>query len=140
MDRKTWVAAVEKWYNHALGYYVVRGKVGGFVDAAGKRAWRSPLRTHLKKHLGKDYPRKVKVILKTLKSAFRMKPLTRKEYANSVLISKQRIRAKIRSPSGYDAVLATWLFDDHNWLFLCSKKSGVHGEFFREPTDSDRKD
>jgi hypothetical protein len=140
MSRNSWLSAVERWYNHALGYFVQRGAVGSFVSSAGKRARQSPLRAHLKKYLGSDYPQEIRSILKALETAFRMTPLTGKEYAEAILNSKQRTTAVSRASPGYDAALAKWLFDDHNWVFLCSNKGGVDREFFAVPTTKERQE
>jgi len=106
MSRKDWLAGVEKWYNHAQGYFVQKGSSGGFVDGAGNRAAESPLRAHLKKYLGTEYPQKIKAVLRALETAFRTRPLTSKEYAEAVLDSQQRTAAIARAAQGYDAALA----------------------------------
>jgi hypothetical protein len=125
-----WPGAVEKWYNHAEGYYVQRGSSGIFVDVSGRRAKTSPLRAHVSKYLRSAHPGEVKSILARLETSFRTRPLSDREYADAVLNKSQRMAAISRSGTEFNAALAKWLFDDQNWVFLCKNKPGVHREFF----------
>ena len=138
IPKQNWLSAVEKWYNHAAGFYPMKGATGAFVHSSGKRAKGSPLRNHLRTCLRGEYPLFVTQVVKLLEGAYRLKPLNSSEYADRILTPDQRKTATSRAVAGIESALATWLFDKDNWVYLCSNKTGVTRRFFVEPTAPER--
>jgi len=140
---KEWLRAVEKHYNHQLGWFTVMNYEGtpqeyAHLEQKGKPPLQeSFLRIDLQTSLGPE----ATDFIDALEAATRFKGLKPAERAEAILNEEQR-RIAIERAKGPQLELAKWLFDKKNWTyFVANAARWAQGElagFFELPTDKDR--
>ena len=140
---KEWLRAVEKNYNHQLGWFTVMNYEGtpqeyAHLEQKGKPPLQeSFLRIDLQTSLGPE----ATDFIDALEAATRFKGLKPAERAEAILSEEQRRIATERA-KGPQLELAKWLFGKKNWTyFVANAARWAQGElagFFELPTDKDR--
>ncbi|MDJ0632277.1 MAG: DUF4157 domain-containing protein [Xenococcaceae cyanobacterium MO_188.B29] len=142
---KAELQSIEKNYNHLYGWFMIVSNEDTPYECWHLEKKGQPLsrQSPLRKDLENALKGNAQGFIDTLEKATRLKPLSKKEFASSLLSPNQRKMAISRS-KGNRRVLANWLFEEKTWIYLVANVSewAPHKEmgFFELPGKMEKRD